>query len=417
MMNLYSVVFHRSHSRMRPFTGWVVCCTAGAIGLLLLAACGQAAALSDVRASATEITPNADGQNDALTIAYTIGQRSQVDIYVEDGAGTRYMLREGVLRVPTDQPYTLRFEGTVRSDEPPLVQRVLPNGDYTFVVEATPEAGGPPVTQRGTIAVRDAAAQAPLIEGLKVFPETVTPNEDAIDDVTTFSYRLPITATVTINISNGRDTIPFITGLEEGPYEQSHIWDGKRPDGSLLPTGVYTYTIRAADKVGNVVERSGNIRVEKAGLAEAHITYVDIAPTEVALGNVITLTVRVKNTGDVPIRTQGPAPGYHYDTNQTFSAIEDQRWAEKGGGYWRVGLDWGGGRAYPFRWAITSRPPEEWAEPGVSDVLMPGEESTIIGTVEIRQREDEMYFFAGLIHEGVGYPEHRKGVTLVEVGF
>jgi hypothetical protein len=63
------------------------------------------------------------------------------------------------------------------------------------------------------------------------------------------------------------------------------------------------------------------------------------------------------------------------------------------------------------------RPPEEWNEPGVSDLFMPGDEVTITGSVILRRREDRMFFFAGLIHEGVGFPEHRKSVTQVNVGF
>lgn len=396
---------------------YVMLLTGLALSALVLAGCGQTPTLADVRASAAELSPNGDGQNDSLAISYRIGQRSLVDVYLENTTGRRYTLRDQVLRVPTDQPYTLRFDGTVQGEEPPVVQQVLPDGEYTLVVEATPEAGGPAVRQTQRLAVRDAAAEPPLIDRLTVVPEIVTPNADALDDVAEFSYRLPITSTVTINISDGQETVPFITGLEEGPFEQSHIWDGKRPDGSLLPSGVYTYTVRAADRIGNIVERSGKIEIQSPGRAEARITYVDIAPVEVALGNVITVTVKVKNTGDVPIRTQGPAPGYRYNTNLSYSSIEEQQWAEKGGGFWRVGLDWGGGNGYPFRWAITSRPPEQWHEPGVSDLLMPGEEVMVTGSVEVLRREDKMTFYAGLVHEGVGYPEHRKGVTLVRVGF
>jgi hypothetical protein len=119
----------------------------------------------------------------------------------------------------------------------------------------------------------------------------------------------------------------------------------------------------------------------------------------------------------VPIRTQGPGSGFRYDADVPYSAIEEQRWSEKGGGFWRVGLDFGGGNGYPFRWALSERPPAEWDEPGVSDLLMPGEEVTITGSVILQRREDKMFFFVGLIHEGVGFPEHRKSVTQINVGF
>src|SRR3712207_9563781 len=69
----------------------------------------------------------------------TLFRSSRVDVYLRDGAGTRYPLREDVLRVPANQPYTLRFDGTVRGDRPPIVQRILPDGDYEYVIEATPE--------------------------------------------------------------------------------------------------------------------------------------------------------------------------------------------------------------------------------------------------------------------------------------
>jgi hypothetical protein len=384
---------------------------------LTIAGCAQGPTLSAVAPADLEISPNGDGQGDVASIRYMIGQRSRVSAYVTDDTGKRYVLRDDVLRMPSAQPYTLRFDGTVRGDEPPVTQRVLPDGDYSYVIEATPEDGGALVRQSGTIRVRDAADQVPLVEALTVLPQTVTPNEDAIDDVAIFSYRLPITATVSINLSSGAETIPFISDVEEGPFEQSHIWDGKRPDGSLLPSGVYTYTVRAADRIGNIVEQKGEVRIESPGRAEARITYADIAPVDVALGNPITLTVRVKNTGTVPIRTQGPASGYRYEANEPYSAIEDQRWAEKGGGFWRVGLDFGGGNGYPFRWALSERPPEQWDEPGVSDLLMPGEEVTITGSVILQRREDTMFFFAGLIHEGVGFPDHRKAVTQINVGF
>ena len=38
------------------------------------------------------------------------------------------------------------------------------------------------------------------------------------------------------------------------------------------------------------------------------------------------------------------------------------------------------------------------------------------GSVQVRQREDRMQFYAGLVHEGVGFPDNNKGRTLVCVG-
>lgn len=386
--------------------------------VVFLAGCAQQPLLAQLPIGTITITPNGDGTGDAATIPYAVGAPARVSIWIEQADGQRWTLRENVQRAASPDPYTLLFDGTVQSADSadPIRQAVLPNGTYTYVVQAMPDGGGAPAEQRGTIEVRDAATERPTIEDVNV-TEAFSPNEDAIDDVAYFTYRLPITATVTINLEREDGyVIPFISDLEEGPYAQSHPWDGKEPNGALLASGVYTYTITARDRVGNVVEQRGPITIESPGRSEARVTFVHIAPVEVALTDLLTVTVRVKNTGDVPIRTQGPGSGFTYSTDDTYASILDNRWKDQGGGFWRVGLDWGGGHAYPFRWAMSSRPPEQWAQPNEWDYLQPGEEVDVTGSVRIEQRESRMEFYVGLVHEGVGYPVNNVGRTLVCVG-
>ncbi|NTV65535.1 MAG: hypothetical protein HGA65_18655, partial [Oscillochloris sp.] len=254
-------------------------------------------------------------------------------------------------------------------------------------------------------------------------PQTISPNADAVDDVTEITYRLPVSATIDIDITapNG-ESIPVVTREKEGPYEQHHVWNGKRPNGSLLSSGVYTYTVQAEDDYGNLVRRQGQITLENVGQPEARIVYANIAPQQVMLGDVLTVTVRVRNTGTVPIRTYGPASGYRYTTNDVFSSIEGGHYTAQAGGFWRVGMDWdansgGGPKRYPFRWALSAKPPEQWKIPGVEDWLMPGEEVEVTGQVVLLQRETKMGFYVGLIQDGVGFFQDRSARTIVEVGF
>ena len=395
---------------------------AAALGMLaafvLLVGCAQQPLLADLPNDIITLTPNGDGLDDTASITYTIGAPAHVSIWIEAADGKRWMLRDAVQRAASPDAYLLSFDGTVQSADPndPIRQSVLPNGTYTYVVQATPDDGGTVDEQRGTVEVRDAITQLPMVEDVNV-TSAFSPNEDAIDDVAYFTYRLPITATITIDLTRSDGTvIPFISDLEEGPYAQSHLWDGKQPNGALLASGVYTYTIAARDRVGNIVERQGPITIDAPGSSEARVSFVHIAPVEVALGDVITVTVRVENTGNVPIRTQGPGSGFLYTTDDTYASILDRKWKDQGGGFWRVGLDWGGGHAYPFRWALSSRPPEQWAQPNEWDYLQPGEVVDITGSVRIEQRESRMEFYVGLVHEGVGYPVNNVGRTLVCVG-
>jgi hypothetical protein len=139
-------------------------------------------------------------------------------------------------------------------------------------------------------------------------------------------------------------------------------------------------------------------------------------------GEEITVTLRVKNTGLVPIRTYGPPSGYEYSTDDVFSSIDSGKYVVKPGGFWRVGMDWdansgGAAKRYPYRWAITPRPPAQWQVPNQEDLLMPGEEATVTGRIRILQPETKMSFYVGLIQDGVGFFQDRTGRTIVKVGF
>jgi hypothetical protein len=385
--------------------------------LPLLSACAQQAPLSDVRTSSEVLRLDEAGQ--ALDISYRVGQPGKITITLEGEDGARYTLRDQQPRPAASSPYVLRFDGTAPgdADEPEIVRRRLPSGVYTYTVQLDAQPGATS-RQSGTFRIESQDVPLPIIEGLRVLPTTISPNADAVDDVVSFNYRLPVTATVTIEFTSpdGSTTYPFVTRQEQGPQEQQHLWEGRGVDGSLLADGVYTYTITAEDRYGNITRRVGTLTVANGGEPEATITYAYIAPQQLLRGDVLTMTVRIKNTGDVPLRTYGPPSGYEYSTNDSFSSVENGRWADRGGGLWRIGLDWEGKGGYPFRWAISERPLEAWAEPGETDLLMPGEEVTVEGRVRIEQFENRMIFYVGLIREGVGYRQGGFRRTAVEVG-
>jgi hypothetical protein len=388
----------------------------------MLTSCATAPLLSDVTAGDEVLRPTGNGES--IAIQYHVGRDARVSIAIEDSSGTRYMLREDEPRLADSDPYTMRFDGTVPIVGDPQVQRrLLPSGSYTYIVSARPDDGGAPAEQRGQLRIEGSDVEPPRIENLLVSPATISPNGDAIADVAEITYRLPVTATMDIEITAPDGSVYTLVARSEEPAaEQYHVWNGRRPDNVPLPNGVYTYTVRAQDLYGNVVRRQGSITLADVGQPEATITYASIAPVRVMLGELITVTVRVKNSGTVPIRTYGPPSGYAYTTDDVFSSVEDGRYSAKPGGFWRVGLDWdaksgGGARRYPFRWALSERPAGQWRSPGEEDLLLPGEEVTIVGQVRILQPETKMGFYVGLIQDGVGFFQDRTARTIVEVGF
>ncbi|MBK9713811.1 MAG: hypothetical protein IPO81_21300 [Kouleothrix sp.] len=399
----------------------LICFVALSLALAGLVGCGSSALLSAVGPASAELRPTGNGEH--VDISYTIGQPASVSVYLQDAAGTRYSLREGEQRLPSGDPYRLQFDGTAPTSDPVLQRRALPSGSYTYIVQAS-GASGESAQAEGTITIAGVDARPPLIENLVVSPDTISPNADGIQDIAEITYQLPVTATVDILFTtpDGATTFPFVAADEEGPGPQQHIWNGKTVDNTLLPDGAYSYVVRAQDRFGNLVVQPGRIAISGGGQPEVKITYTNIAPETIMKGEVITITMRVKNTGKVPIRTYGPPSGYQYSTDDVFSSIQAGKYVVKPGGFWRVGVDWdansgGAAKRYPFRWAVTPRPAEQWRTPGEEDVLMPGEEAEVIGRIRVQQPETKMSFYVGLIQDGVGFFQDRSGRTIVKVSF
>jgi hypothetical protein len=185
--------------------------------------------------------------------------------------------------------------------------------------------------------------------------------------------------------------------------EQSVTWDGLA-NGQPVPSGNYLLGVRARDSAGNVVERQAPLVVEESGVPEASMVLAHIGPLQVTRGAEICLEAIVRNTGQTLLRTEGPDPGYVYNSLDTYASIEDHRFAEHAG-YWRVGLNWSGtpdtnGATYQYRW-------------GFGRDLQPGEEATVHGCVKVLNEQDKLIFFAALIQENVAI--HSPGAGLVRV--
>lgn len=388
--------------------------------VVVLAGCSTRPLLSNVTVSAPTLSPS--GAGESVMVSYTVGQQATVSIELVDANGVRYLLRDNVERKASTDAYQLRIDGTAPTGDPVLQQRALPSGEYQAVVSAVATNGQKSSAQVG-LTIKSADTAVPMIENLVAFPTVISPNADGREDVTEITYQLPVTATVDISITtpDGR-TLPFITGEESGPQVHRQVWNGKTTDGQILPNGDYTYAIRAQDLYGNIVVKTDTITIADSGQPEATITYSYMAPQALLLGDVLTVTIRIENTGTVPIRTYGPASGYEYTTNEVFSSIADGKYTAKSGGFWRVGVDWdansgGAAKRYPYRWAMTPRTPDKWKIPYVEDEFLPGERCEVVARIKILQQENKMGFYVGLIQDGVGFFQDKSGRTIVKVGF
>jgi hypothetical protein len=382
---------------------------------LILAACDAGrAALSVATPSVIEIVPGSSGIGKpagAIEVRYILGRDGPVTATLK-GPMDSTLLSES----QKVGEHVLRFNGVIIAanevyaspNDPNTIYKVarrdVPDGDYTIEI-ATQE-------QRQSISfkVSGSDTQPPDLARLVVHPDTISPNSDAVDDVAEVTFRTDQTATLSVDLTHPNGTrTAMLAPTKRGPGEHNAVVSGQSVLGEVLPDGTYTVTVRAQDAAGNMVEAQRPLNIEGGGEPQIEITRIDVSPQQIILGQPISVSITVKNIGNVPLRTQGPDPGYTYTTNDSYGSIEGSKWTDKAG-LWRVGVDWdgnsGGGGAYryPFRW-------------GFGKTLMPGEEVTTGGKIVILKQERQMWFYAGVLQEGIRIVLDRLGRTPVGVDF
>ena len=389
------------------------------LGLLLaVSACAPRELLSNVSFAPETISPNADGDADATSIHYELGQNATISIYLEPGDGRRHFFREAQPR--SAGVYDVLFSGVIDG-------RLLPDGEYRWVIEAT-DAGGQSQSAEGRLNLSGGESTAPEITNFSILPQEFTPNRDGISDRATINVYLNKPATLYVTLQNARcngSATPPLDGpeLDCTPFpvaEKASTREARRPGEAGLhefdydagvdlgadppPDGTYVVTARAEDIVGQVTVVTGTLTIIDGGVPRAEIVdaEVDFSAESVLVGQTLYFTLTVDNYSAVPIRTSGPPPGYVYDLDQNFNV---PGFAEESGA-WRVGIDFDTSqRNYPFRWAVGN--PEELIVKEIGGqkfyYLPPGARATIIGGIHITYAPDRnpLNFWAGLIHEDV----------------
>lgn len=377
------------------------------LGVLL--ACGQPL-LSNVSGSPPLPSPQQPIQLNRLDVRYHLGRPASVDAWAQTPDGQHQWVLHAASPRPRPGDYVLQFDGTV--DGPgPNERRVLPDGDYQIVVRA--QADGQQQQVEVPFTIRDADTTLPDVQDLSLLPEHVSPNFDAIQDLTRVTYTLAKPAKVAafldlVSSDGSKPPRRVWTGSQQSVDvgAQSLTWDGLGNDARPVAAGSYLLGIRAEDAAGNVVERSQPLVVEDSGVPDASIVTARIGPTQVVRGGQVCLDAVVRNTGQTTLRTQGPDPGYVYNSFDSYSTIENHKYVEHAG-LWRVGLNWSGttdttNATYPYRW-------------GFGKDLLPGDEVAVHGCVNVFNEQDQIVYFAALVQENVALRSAGAGRVRVEV--
>ena len=420
-------------------------------GGLFLSGCGSRPLLSDVRFEPDVISPNADGQDDVTHIFYTLNRSANLSIFFVDETGQRYYFRKSRRRSPGRYDVlwggVIEGETTQQSDttRQTVLSRVLPDGEYTWVIEAVDDSGQT-MKQEGRLLIADADTTVPELHNFSVAPATFTPNQDGLDDRLGVTYFLSKDVEkIQVYLIDPKEDLRsprYKTPLEEQernikPEEtgfHQYDYDGGVDHGAEPPPdGTYLVVAEARDRVGNRVIVTSTLTIVEGGVPRADIVKGEIewqgavgdevVGTEmwIALGSTIYFTTTVENYGRVPIRTSGPWPGTHYRSDQNFNtlAVEtgNDAWHEQAG-VWRFGIRFDVSTTdFPYRWAI-GRP--EDLERRVIDgreqwYLMPGKRGLITGSIELVDAppREAIFMWGALIHEWVGVAAENNYVDRV----
>jgi hypothetical protein len=391
--------------------------------------------LYDVAVSPDVISPNADGTDDATNIEYKLSRNGHVSIYFENAEGERYYFRQERPRSAGD--YRVQWGGTVNQaywlenefGRQLVNSWVLPDGTYTWIVEATDERGN---TERaeGQIVLSGGDTVAPELRKFTIALPEFTPNQDGLADRTGVAYSLNKDVdNVQVYLYNP-DKPDVQHPLEEQeraakPNEAGYHYydyDGGVDRGADPPAdGTYVVVAEARDLVGHHVVVSSTLTIKDGGKPRAEVVNGEIhwgdavrslEGTEMylPLGATLVFTTYIENYGLVPIRTSGPSSGTHYRSDQNYNTLavemgEDSFHEQPG--VWRFGVNFDVSQSdFPYRWAV-GKPDElrcEIIEGQEQCFLDAGKRGTVTGSIEMvgpfpRQ---EIFAWGGLIHQWVG---------------
>jgi hypothetical protein len=418
---------------VRVRTGWMIVMLAGMA--LVLGACSVGSLLHDVTVQPNVISPNADGRDDVTHIQYSLGRSADVSIYFIDDQGKRHYFRNSQRRSPGD--YDVYWGGVINDPQVRQVpggnilveSQVLPDGAYTWVIEAVDD-GGRMQKVEGQITLQGADTILPEIHNFTVVPQMFRPNQDGLrDDWVSIAYYLTKKAeqlqiylkpagqqTVQPNLKYPIAEKPLVAQTGDPGYHEARYEGGVDLNAEPPPDGDYVVYGEAADKVGNRVVVSSTLTILEGGKPRAEVAGGEIdwqgemnRTVSVPLNHSVCFTTTIANIGPVPIRTAGPWPGQKYKFSQNYNTLaslqEEESWYQQAG-IFRFGINYDTtGVDFPFRWAI-GRPEdlEERIIDGKSQYyLLPGKRGLVNGCIEFDEKPPvgTNFWWGGLIHEFV----------------
>jgi hypothetical protein len=382
----------------------------------------------DVLISDTIISPNADGDSDITRIEYKLARNATFSMYFQDEGGGKHYFRYQRERSRTvgGRPYRVDFGGVMPIDVGGFRQdRVLPDGKYSLVLEATDQKGETMRVERD-LTIVNADTVPPELQGFALDRHEFTPNRDGVNDRVIISYLVTKDARVLVYLLD-QDGRKYPIGDPKGPTETGkagafyHDYSGGVDEGAEPPPdGTYTVVVTAEDAVGNKVTETDGLTIKDGGVPLAAITGLEWQVSEVTipLGGTLYFTATVENYGETPIRTIGPESGTQYTTEWNYATLGG--FTSSGAFRFGIGFDNSPLGDYMWRWSLGQYDELRVVQNGDESFyyLDPGERVMVTGSIVLDHAppRNPTPFWAGLIHEDVEIVNNRadpKWITIL----
>ncbi|MDZ4669287.1 MAG: hypothetical protein SH821_00315 [Phototrophicales bacterium] len=425
--------------------------------------------LISATSSLTTISPDANGLDDATQFSYEISRNAFVSlVFIRKADGREFYFRQDERRAFGE--YSVLFSGVVDGYLLPnetlqgeVLRRLIPSGDYDWVLHIRAQEGDETAEQRGTLTVvGDEVTLPPQMMEFTLSPEIFTPNQDGIDDRTLINVYLDKEAELDVYLIDGNNQrLPMFRREESRLTGESgrHTYDyegGVDIGADPPPDGVYTIVAEARDLMGQITKREAQLTIRDGGKPIAEIVgqpngatvvfvtapYDDqytmtmnqtgtliakpnsaddasILPITMRLGDLLVFSLTIENYGATPIRTSGPPPGTVYDQTQLAASLGQYDQS----GVWRVGIQCETSeQSYPWRWAIGSADELVAVQDPTNDnvyyYLLPGQRAVVWGAIrmtELIPTANPQACWAGLIHEDVSVYNSGVGQREIEL--
>jgi flagellar hook assembly protein FlgD/outer membrane protein OmpA-like peptidoglycan-associated protein len=213
-------------------------------------------------------------------------------------------------------PESTSWDGTYKingPDDHPDDGKPVPEGVYTYVLEAVDSEGNSSETEPQMVVVDNTPPEATVNVQYEIF----SPNGDGDRD------------TVRVNQQSSQEDLWVGTVLNEGATEvfavewegqvpSLIVWDGRDPDGENLPDGTYQYTLTSTDRAGNTftltdpevtidtAERPLRLVLETQAFSpdgDGVQDTTEISFADAVMDGLVSSTVRVRNESGSTVRS------------------------------------------------------------------------------------------------------------------